>query len=86
MCATFCPTGALRRDAPARPGAPLRVLEFSACDCVQCGLCADVCWKGALRVSPRVRTSELFDFEPVIFDLSQAKRPNNALFGKTGAK
>ena len=69
MCAVFCPTGALRRDPVDDMGAPLRYLEFSASDCVQCGLCADVCWKGAIELSPAVSMSQLFDFEPVTFEL-----------------
>lgn len=81
MCATFCPTGALRRDVPAEPGRPLRRLEFSASDCVQCGLCADVCWKGALSLDTRVGTAELFDFEPRAFDLSPARDAPVSPFG-----
>ena len=86
MCAVFCPTGALSRDAADKPNAPLRYLEFSAADCVQCGLCVDVCWKRALKLDSSVSAEELYDFEPVLFDLSNAKRQTNALFGKTSAK
>jgi len=74
MCALFCPTGALRRDLADEVGDPLRCLEFSASDCVQCGLCADVCWKGALEVSPVVSIDQLFDFEPVTFNLHTPKK------------
>lgn len=81
MCAVFCPTGALVRDEAEKPNAPLRYLEFSACDCVQCGLCADVCWKGALTLSGKVSTDELFDFEPVHFDLTNAARSKRNPFG-----
>lgn len=69
MCATFCPTGALRRDTPEKPGDMLRYFEFSASECVQCGLCADVCMKHAVKVSATVKTDELYDFEPVTFNL-----------------
>ena len=82
MCAVFCPTGALVRDEPEKPGAGLRYLEFSASDCVQCGLCADVCWKKALTLSSRVPTAELFDFEPTHFDLAGSNRANLNPFGK----
>ena len=71
MCATFCPTGALRRDSADSPASPLKYLEFSACDCVQCGLCVDVCWKEAITLSSRVSTEELFDFEPITFKLKK---------------
>ncbi len=82
MCVMFCPTGALRRDPTAKVGDPLTYLEFSASDCINCGLCADVCWKRALTLSPSVSTAELFDFEPKEFDLSSAQFTPNSPFGK----
>lgn len=71
MCAVFCPTHALRRDDEGDEGAPrvLRRIEFWAADCVQCGLCVDLCWKNALTLSASVPMSQLFDFEPVSFDM-----------------
>ena len=69
MCAMFCPTGALRRDTDNGAVTNIESLEFSACDCVQCGLCKDVCWKECLTLSSKVSTSELFDFEPRVFKL-----------------
>ena len=74
MCAVFCPTGALSRNAADKPGAPIRFFEFSAADCVQCGLCVDVCWKGALTLSTSVDVSELYDFEPRTFKLPKARK------------
>ena len=69
MCTVFCPTHALvkAKDEPTEKGGI--VLEFSAMQCVQCGLCEDVCMKEALTVFPMVPTAQLFDFEPVVFDL-----------------
>jgi ferredoxin len=67
MCAVFCPTGALVRDKPKELGDPLKYLEFSACDCVQCDLCKDVCWKSALTLTYAVPAGELYDFEPTVF-------------------
>lgn len=69
MCVTFCPTGALKRDQPAKPSARIRYLEFSAADCVQCGLCKDVCWKGAIELSCEVDAAELYDFEPAVYKI-----------------
>ena len=74
MCAVFCPTGAMARDETEKPGDPVRYLEFSACDCVQCGMCSDVCWKDALTLSDKVTLDELFDFEPVRFDMLNAPK------------
>lgn len=85
MCAVFCPTGAIKRADEDNPAALLECLEFSAADCVNCGLCADVCWKGALTLSREVSTEQLFDFEPVAFDLSRAPKPTNNPFGKAGS-
>ena len=68
------------RDEAEKLGAELRYLEFSACDCVQCGLCADVCWKGALKLSSTVSLDELFDFEPRRFDLTNAARMKKSPF------
>lgn len=66
MCAVFCPTGALAKvDAEEQtPANTPTVLEFTCSECVQCGLCADACFKNALTVSTQVQTDELLDFEP----------------------
>lgn len=74
MCAVFCPSGALRRDPAEKALAALKYLEFSAADCVQCGLCADVCWKKALTVSSDVSADELYDFEPRTFYMKGVRR------------
>ena len=71
MCAVFCPTGAIKREKTKRLQEQPSYLEFSACECVQCGLCADVCWKGALTLSACVDASELYDFEPRVFNLKR---------------
>ncbi len=70
MCAVFCPTSAIKRD-PLRetPTSRLKLLEFSASDCVQCGLCQDVCWKKCIDLSSEVSLGQLFDFEPKVFNL-----------------
>lgn len=81
MCAVFCTTGALKRDEAQQPSDPLKHLEFSASECVQCGLCRDVCWKGALELSSMVPTAQIFDFEPVTFDLSGVSSKKKKLFG-----
>ena len=82
MCAVFCSTGALKRDDGGSVTSELKCLEFSASECVQCGLCRDVCWKGALTLSSTVSTEQIFDFEPVVFDLKNAQRQNKNPFGK----
>ena len=69
MCVTFCPTRALLRDPAEKPSDRIRYFEFSAADCVQCGLCKDVCWKCAITLSDEVDASELYDFEPRVFKI-----------------
>ncbi len=80
MCAVFCTSGALKRDEAKSSSDPLEYLEFSAADCVQCGLCHDVCWKGALSISPIVSCEQLYDFEPVTFDMKAVKKPRKKMF------
>ena len=82
MCAMFCPTGALKRDETDDVSSDIQQLEFTACECVQCGLCRDVCWKGALSVSSEVPADQLFDFDPVVFDLRKASRPKMIGLGR----
>ncbi len=69
MCVTFCPTGALKRNPAEKPSERIKYFEFSAADCVQCGLCKDVCWKCAITLSSTVDASELYDFEPRVFTI-----------------
>ncbi len=62
MCATFCPTGALRPfgDASGVSGAGLSFgVDHHSGLCVQCGCCEDICPTGALTVSPSVSTADI---------------------------
>lgn len=70
MCPVFCPTGALRKadeEVAKAAGADL-LLEFNTCDCTQCDLCADVCFRDCLTVERTISTHELMDFEPVEYE------------------
>jgi ferredoxin len=50
MCAFFCPTGALTRVVDGgRIG-----LAFRASHCTNCGLCRDICYRDAVRLSTEV--------------------------------
>ena len=70
MCAVFCPTSAIKRPPSSDEfSTRLNVLEFSASDCVQCGLCQDVCWKKSITLRVPIRADELFSFEPRVFRL-----------------
>lgn len=73
ICASFCPTGALRLiGQPAhkpKMGIPVKqtqppALEFRSCDCVGCGLCADICPTGALSISHEVTPAQLLELKP----------------------
>lgn len=83
MCAVFCPTGALSRigeNAPNVPHAGI-AFEFSCAECVQCGLCADACFRTCLNVSSSVRTAELLDFEPRRIEVSGHVTPASGFLG-----
>lgn len=56
MCATFCPTGALRKFD--EPDGSFGIIHTPA-DCVKCGSCLDICPQGAIVVNPAVKTEWL---------------------------
>lgn len=58
MCATFCPTGAIRKFD--RDDGTLGVDHVPG-DCVKCGSCRDVCPEGAIRLLDEVRPAYLLD-------------------------
>lgn len=69
-CVKLCPTGALcRSQERARRGTML--YEFQACDCVNCGLCVDMCLACCIELRPQVAMDELFNFEPRYFQVPQ---------------
>lgn len=80
MCATFCPTGALRKvfaDGPRRPA--LDSLEFRLADCVQCRLCEDACMRKAVKVGCEVEAERILEFEPVTFRGEKKKKQGSFL-------
>ena len=79
VCCVFCPTDALRRDTSHKPYINPRFLEFHASDCVNCGLCANVCWKKACKLSDGAPLTQILDFEPVAFRLDSGKSTNPAV-------
>ena len=50
-------------------------------ECTQCNLCADACLKKCIEVVPMVSTTELFDFEPRLVEIS-ASKSGNKLFNR----
>lgn len=81
MCATFCPTGALRKvfvDGPRKP--ELDSLEFRLADCVQCRLCEDACIRKALTVGSDIEADRVLEFEPVTF--KGQKRKQGSFLGR----
>ena len=79
VCATFCTTGALSKvfELDQAEAAPKKLavkkkkkmehMEFRLADCVQCGLCEDVCLKKALVVGKEAEFQRVLEFEPVVF-------------------
>ena len=60
MCATFCPTGAIRKFD--EEDGTFGVLHFPA-DCVRCGSCCDICPENAISILDAVDASCLVDGE-----------------------
>lgn len=58
MCATFCPTGAIRKFD--NPDGSFGVQHYPG-DCVKCGSCREICPGGAITINDAVRVSYLFD-------------------------
>ena len=57
MCAFFCPTGAL--DKVEEEGKAS--VSFKASDCTACGLCQEICYKQAVRLSHRIDLRKVID-------------------------
>lgn len=75
LCVMFCPTHALGYDDYDEPAdEAMRYLEFRCVDCTQCGLCADVCLRDAVQVSPEVEMNALFDFEPRLIEIPKPQK------------
>lgn len=82
LCATFCPTGALRSsgiqetdDLNTGPRValihdmPKQTLTFRCNDCVSCKVCADSCPRNAITFDPHVTLDELFSLDHItVFD------------------
>ena len=81
MCVMFCPTDALRKGYDQPENEDMQYLEFSVAECTQCNLCADACLKKCIEVVPMVSTTELFDFEPRLVEIS-ASKSGNKLFNR----
>jgi ferredoxin len=59
MCAFFCPTGALTGVVDGGKVG----LAFRASHCTNCGLCRDICYRDAVRLSPQVDLHKLAALE-----------------------
>ena len=60
MCATFCPTGAIRKFD--NDDGIFGVMHFPG-DCVKCGSCRDICPEGAILLLDEVKPRYLMDGE-----------------------
>ncbi len=78
MCVMFCPTEAIKYAPYDEPDdESMRFLEFQIADCTQCNLCADVCLRRCLEISPVIPTEELFDFEPRFIEIPRPSRSHH---------
>ena len=74
MCVTFCTTGALNKIREEKKGAVSIDVEFTPSKCIQCRLCEDACIAKACSVSNETSLSQLFDFEPMQFTLTNSRK------------
>lgn len=74
MCATFCPTGAIRKfdDEDGTMG-----IEHAPADCVKCRCCTDICPEGALTLSEEVFAVDLLSGATERYEMKPMKNPPN---------
>lgn len=73
MCATFCPTGAIKKfvDDDGSFG-----VEHYPGDCVKCKCCTDICIERALTILDEVRAEDLLDGTVVRYEMAPRKNPH----------
>jgi ferredoxin len=69
MCATFCPTGALKK-LPDQAGDAFGV-EHTPCICVKCRCCEDICRPKALVVADDVETKDIVSMRTTRYTMKQ---------------
>ena len=72
-CTYACPAHALVRSTVLTSGPNETLVEFTASQCIRCGICMDVCNPHCITLRETVNAAELFDFEP--FVLSMGPQP-----------
>lgn len=72
MCATFCPTGAIKKftDEDGTFG-----IEHSPSDCVKCRCCTDICKEGALWLSDEVFAVDILSGAVERYEMRPLKNP-----------
>lgn len=77
ICATFCPTGALKRfDEETEDGEKVFGLDHSPRLCVQCGTCSDVCLRDALSLYSEVEALDIYTGDAYRFEMEEKKHPS----------
>lgn len=72
MCATFCPTGALKKYVSADGSFGI---EHSPSDCVKCRCCADICKENALWISDEVFAVDILSKAVERYEMKPIKNP-----------
>ncbi len=71
MCAFFCPTGALNKvEEEGKSG-----ISFKVSDCTACGLCREICYKQAVRLSSHVDLGKVIDRNVAIIMMREGCLP-----------
>lgn len=78
VCSRVCPTKALRQSRKRVDGFSNVWLEHSASECVQCRLCADICFRECISISPLVSLGSVFSFDLVRFPCSKEQAEREA--------
>ncbi len=78
MCAFFCPTEALEKVE----GGGKASLNFKVSDCTACGLCQEICYKQAVRLSRHIDLHKVIDGNIDVIIMPEGPTPEDRLMSQ----